>query len=143
MAKQLPMMQRLPGLLIWLRLMRVYTRSFRRASQQLRPYDLSMAQFDVLAHVGSHEGLTQQELAVRLFVTEGNVTQVLTKMEARDLLYRSREGRTKRILLTEAGRELYRVAVPEHERFQASQFDRLTADEQRQLLALLRKLDRP
>lgn len=143
MAKQLPMVQRLPGLLIWLRLMRVYTRSFRRASQQLRPYDLSMAQFDVLAHVGSYEGLTQQELAVRLFVTEGNVTQVLTKMEARDLLYRSREGRTKRILLTEAGRELYRVAVPEHERFQASQFDRLTADEQRQLLALLRKLDRP
>ncbi len=39
------------------------------------------AQFDVLAQVGGHNRLTRQELGKKLFVTKGNVTRLLNKME--------------------------------------------------------------
>lgn len=70
-----------PGVLAWLRLARVYTAIDRRTAQFLRRFDLTTAQFDVIAQVGAHEGLTQQELAEALLVTKGNVTQLLDRLE--------------------------------------------------------------
>src|ERR671919_2294595 len=81
----------------WLRLMRVYQKVDRISSEHLKHWDLSVAQFDVLAHVGASEGMTQQELADSLLVTKGNVCQLLGKMEQRGLISRRHEGRTKRL----------------------------------------------
>lgn len=130
------------GRLLWFRIARIYGRNLRVSSEHLRRWDLSAAQFDVLAQVGSAEGLTQTELARRLLVTQGNITQLLDKMERSGLLERRREGRTKHLLLTPAGRALYAEVVPAQEALQAQQFESLSAAEQRQLLALLRKVDR-
>jgi DNA-binding MarR family transcriptional regulator len=77
-----------------------------------------------------------------LFVTQGNVTQLLDKMEARELIRRVPEGRVKRLYLTPAGRQLFDEVVPFHEDFIANQYRFLNPDEQRQLLRLLAKLDR-
>jgi len=129
------------GLVLWLRIARIYGRHLRLGAEHLRSWNLTNAQFDVLAQVGSAEGLTQQELAQRLLVTQGNVTQLLDKMEQRGLIERCPEGRSKRLVLTEAGRQLYDEVVPAHEVIQAEQFEQLSRDEQRQLLVLLRKLD--
>lgn len=125
---------------LWGRLARVYSRQLRLATDHLRTWQLSPAQFDVLATVGGHEGLTQQELARRLLVTQGNITQHLDKLEQRGLLRRCREGRLKRLVLTPAGRQLCDVVVPAQEEFQAQQFAPLSPAEQRQLLKLLRQL---
>ena len=54
---------RTPGLLAWLRLVRVYHKLQRAEAGRLRCWGLSPAQFDVLAHVGAAEGLSQQRLA--------------------------------------------------------------------------------
>lgn len=132
---------RQPAVLGWLRLARVYDRVQRAASEQLRGAGLSLAQFDVLAHVGAAEGLTQQELADHLLVTKGNITQVLDRMERVGLIARRQEGRAKRLWLTAAGRRLYEETVPAHEAFIAGQFATLAADEQQTLLRLLRRLD--
>src|SRR5687767_1089971 len=90
------------GLVLWLRLARTYNRLLRSANDQLAPWNLSIAQFDVIAQVGASENLSQQELAERLFVTQGNITQLIDKLEQRGLLARCREGRINRLGLTEA-----------------------------------------
>lgn len=129
------------GVVLWLRLARVYNHNVRVATEHLRQWNLSIAQFDVLAQVGSAEGLTQTELADRLLVTQGNITQLIDKMEKSGLLERRREGRIKRLSLTETGRALYEQVLPAQEALHQRQFSALSAVEQRQLLSLLRKVD--
>ncbi|MEA2639303.1 MAG: hypothetical protein QOF51_697 [Chloroflexota bacterium] len=121
--------------------MRVVQKIDRIVAEQLRAEGLTLAQFDVLAHVGAHEGLTQQALADGLLVTKGNVTQLLTRLEGRGLLERQPEGRSKRLFLTAAGRALYQRVIPRHEALIAAQFKVLLPSEQRGLLRLVRRLD--
>ncbi|MBO1580329.1 MULTISPECIES: MarR family winged helix-turn-helix transcriptional regulator [Bacillus] len=128
------------GLLLWFRLSRFYNRSIRETNQHLKNWDLSAAQFDVLAQIGGQDRLTQQELGKKLFVTKGNITQLLNKLEQLGLVKREQEGTTKYLSLTEKGRALYEEVVPPQETFQAEQFSKLNRNEQKQLLELLRKL---
>lgn len=130
-----------PALLAWLRLARVFQKVDRSTATFLRQWDLSVAQFDILAQLAAGEGMTQQELADRLLVTKGNISQLLARMEARGLLHRHPHGRALCLSLTPAGRELAARVVPVQEERVASRFAALSPDEQRQLLALLRKLD--
>ena len=133
---------RQPGVRAWLRLMRIYQRIERVASDHVRGHGLSLAQFYVLTHVGAAPGMVQQELADGLLVTKGNVVQLLDRMEASGLLERRREGRANRLYLTPTGQRLFDEVAPQHEAVIAQQFDALTADERFALLGLLRKLDR-
>jgi DNA-binding MarR family transcriptional regulator len=125
----------------WLRLARVFQKVDRASVEHLRQWDLSVAQFDVLAQVGSAEGQTQQEVADRLLVTKGNICQLLDRLERNGLIVRRQEGRANRLFLTPKGRQLYERVVPAQEALIAESLSPLTADEQHQLLALLRKLD--
>jgi DNA-binding MarR family transcriptional regulator len=133
---------RRPALLAWLRMARVFSKIDRASSDEMRCRGLSLAQFDVLAHVGAREGVTQQELADALLVTKGNVCQLLDRMERSGLIERQQDGRSNRLFPTEEGRRVFHSIVPSHEDHIVDKFDVLTAEEQTQLLALLRKLDR-
>jgi|SRR5947209_6548483 len=130
------------SVLAWLRLLRVFHKVERRLQDHCRESDLSLAQFDVLAHVGANEGMTQQQLADALLVTKGNVCQILDRMECTGTLERRQEGRANRLFLTGKGRDLFAMTVPAHEACLAAAFTGLEAEEQTQLLHLLRKLDR-
>lgn len=126
----------------WLRLARVFQKIDRASAEHLRRWELSVAQFDTLAQLGAAEGITQQELADRLLVTKGNVSQLLDRMERRGLIRRSQEGRATRLSLTDSGRQLFGAVVPAQQELIAQRFARLSPEEQAQLLRLLRKLDR-
>jgi DNA-binding MarR family transcriptional regulator len=126
----------------WLRLMRIYQKVDRASAEHLREWKLSVAQFDVLAHVGASEGMTQQELADSLLVTKGNVCQLLDKLEGRGLISRHQEGRANRLFLTAEGQRLFDEVVPAHEAMIADRFSVLSGEEQTQLHELLRKFDR-
>ncbi len=129
------------AVLAWLRLARVFQKIDRASVLLLRPWDLNVAQFDVLTQVGSSQGITQQELADRLLVTKGNISQLLDRMERLGLLKRFQEGRANTLTLTEMGQRLYEQVVPSQEKMIAEQFSELTGEEVEQLLRLLRKLD--
>ena len=126
----------------WLRLMRVYQKVDRISSEHLKHWGLSVAQFDVLAHVGASEGMTQQELADSLLVTKGNVCQLVDKLEDRGLISRLQQGRANRLFLTDEGRRLFEQVVPAHEVAIAERFSVLSIEEQARLYELLRKFDR-
>jgi DNA-binding MarR family transcriptional regulator len=132
---------RATGLMAWLRLVRVFQRVDRASTEQLRCHRMSTAQLDVLARVGSSEGISQQRLADALLVTKGNICQLLDKMQANDLLVRRPEGRINRVFLTPKGRQVWEDIVPAHDRMIVGKIDALSEDEQRTLLRLLRKLD--
>jgi DNA-binding MarR family transcriptional regulator len=129
------------GVLAWLRLARVYLKVERTAMEHLRRWNLSESQFEILAHLGADEGITQQELAAARLTTKGNLSQLLDNMERSGLVRRERDGHAKRIWLTDAGRELFAEVVPDHEALITDQFCSLTAQEQHRLLELLRRLD--
>jgi DNA-binding MarR family transcriptional regulator len=128
--------------LAWLRLARIFQRVERNSGEHLRGWDLNVAQFDVLAHVGASEGMTQQELADSLLVTKGNVCQLLDRMEGRGWISRRQQGRANRLFLTDAGRRLFDEVVPAHEALIAGRFSVLSEGEQERLHELLRKLDK-
>jgi DNA-binding MarR family transcriptional regulator len=129
------------GLLAWLRLARVFQKLQHVEADRLRCWRLSPAQFDVLAHVGSTEGLTQQQLADALLVTKGNVCQILDKMERTGLIERRPSGRVNQVYLTETGRTLFDEVVPAHEHFMSEQFSSLARADQAALHRLLQRLD--
>ncbi len=130
-----------PALLAWLRLARVYQKVDRASAEHLRPWGLTVAQFDVLAQVGAAEGLSQGELAERLLVTKGNVTQLLDRLEHVGLVERRHEGRINRLYLTAQGCHLVADVVPSQEELIVGLFATLPAAEQEGLLATLRRLD--
>jgi DNA-binding MarR family transcriptional regulator len=125
-----------------MRLARVFQRMNQATAEELRRFGLSVSQFDVLVNVGRSPGTTQQELANSLLVTKSNVCQLLDRMERSGLVERRQDGRAKRVYLTQAGNALYEQAVPGHEEQVIARMSALASLEQRELRALLRRLDR-
>lgn len=129
------------GVLVWLRLVRVFQKIDVRSERLFRSHDLNTAQFDVLTHVGAASGISQQELADALLVTKGNVSQLLGRLERRGLVDRRHEGRANCLTLTSAGRRKFEAVVPLQEAQVAGLLSCLSGREQRELLRLLRKID--
>jgi len=132
------------GVIAWMRLPRVYYLAHRPAGGLVQGFDLTTAQFDVIAQVGAKEGRTQQELADALLVTKGNITQLLDRLEERSLIERRTEPgrRGKMLFLTESGWSLNRQVVPAQEAMIAGLFDRLSGDDQVELSRILRQFSR-
>jgi DNA-binding MarR family transcriptional regulator len=119
----------------------VYHKVDLRTADLMRCHGLSVSRFDVLNHAGTPEGRTQQELAASLLVTKGNITQLLDAMEREGLVERRRDGRSKRIYLTELGRALRRRVVAIQEVEIARHFGALDESDMKSLIQILRKLD--
>lgn len=130
------------GVLAWLRMARFVNATNREAARRLRELSLSIAQFDVLAQLSAEPGMNQQQLAERLLVTQGNVSQLLRVLEGRDLIRREGRGRTNVLTLTAAGAELAARATREHEQWLARRLGVLSGSEQAELLDLLSTLSR-
>ncbi len=133
-------MQKL-SVLVWVRLVRVFQKLQKRSMKNLNDLGLTPSEFDILAQAGTHEGASQQQLADLLLVTKGNICQQLDHMEQNGLICRTQDGRLNRIFLTEAGRNLFQTVTPLQEDFLHKLFEPLTDTEQRQLYAILKKLD--
>src|SRR6188768_2080802 len=132
------------GVIAWMRLARVYHLVDLATVDLVKQFELTTAQFDVIAQVGAKEGRTQQELADALLVTKGNITQLLDRLESRRLIERRTEPgrRGKMLFLTERGWRLNRQVVPAQEAMIAALFDRLTGDDQTELNRILRQFNR-
>ena len=107
---------------VWVHLAHVYNKIIHAITEHLRQWEISLATFDLLVQVGAHEGLTQQELADQLLVTKGDICYMVDKLEQKHFLKRSREGRVKRLYLTEQGRQLLDEIMPLHQKLVASLF---------------------
>jgi DNA-binding MarR family transcriptional regulator len=91
-------------------------------SRRLKSIGLSVPQCDVITTLTEREGLSQQDLAERLYVTKGNISGLVDRLAAAGLVERrATEGdrRSHALYLTTEGRRLAKLAIAEQSAFVA------------------------
>jgi len=99
---------------VWFRFLRLESRIQSTVAEQLRAIDLSVPQCDVLTTLTEAEGISQQELAQRLYVTKGNISGLLDRLERAGLVERLSTAADRRqysIHLTASGRAAAERAI--------------------------------
>ena len=130
------------ALRLWISLARCYTTYARAVTSKVQEYGLTTPQFGILEALYHLGPLSLGELADKLLVTGGNVTYVMDRLEAQDLVYRDRSPEDRRVIqakLTENGRALIAEVFPGHGEFIESLAGHLTPGEQETLRVLLKK----
>jgi DNA-binding MarR family transcriptional regulator len=116
---------------VWFRLLRLQARLNLAISERLRAIGVSVPQCDVLTTLTEREGLTQQELAQRLYVTKGNISGLIDRLEAAGFVERRAtvgDRRSHAIFLTEAGRRIANAGIDIQRDFVEASFGRLPPD---------------
>jgi DNA-binding MarR family transcriptional regulator len=113
-----------------------YDRAYETAALK---HGLSVAQACVLGRLAEPRGM--RELADELGCDASNVTQIIARLETRDLVRRQtgpHDRRSRQIIRTAGGSALY-AEFEESFEFARSAISNLSAQEQDQLASLLRK----
>lgn len=124
---------------VWFRLLRLQTRINLAVTERVRELGLSVPQCDVLTTLTEREGVSQQELAERLYVTKGNISGLIDRLEAASLVERrsiAGDKRSHAIYLTPDGRRLAEQGIAVQTKFVAETLGRLPPEQ----LAALDKL---
>lgn len=105
---------------IWFRFLRLHQRGHGAIAQRLRRHGLSVAQFDLLSTLTEAEGITQRDLAERLYVTKGNVSGLVDRLVEAGLVDRRAipgDRRSYALHLTEAGRKAAAIGMETQQLF--------------------------
>ena len=125
---------------VWFRLLRLGNRIRVAMAARLRKIDLSLPQCDVLTTLTEEEGISQQDLAKKLYVTKGNISGLVDRLNDAGLVERrSIDGdrRSHALYLTDAGRSLALSGIAAQHDFVARSFGRMDHDRLRDLERLL------
>lgn len=117
-----------------------YDRAYEIAAAQ---HDMTVAQACVLGRISRPRGM--RDLADELRCDASNITQIVARLEARDLIERhagSEDRRSRQLTRTPAGDAL-NAAFEQSFEFARNASSNLSADEREQLALLLRKALRP
>ena len=130
---------------VWFRLLTCATHIERSVRQGLREeFAITLPRFDLLAQLDrAGEGLTMGELSRRLMVTNGNVTGLIDRLVAEDLVARqpaAHDRRAQMVRLTPAGKQAFDAMIPKHQDFIAERFQGISRAELAELHRLLGKL---
>jgi DNA-binding MarR family transcriptional regulator len=129
---------------LWIRFLRVSLQSHKKLEDDLNKLGVTPPQFYVLATIGYAGGLPFGEIGAKMMVTVSNLTGIVDRLEEKKLVARKRDEKDRRVvhvILTEKGAKLYKSTIPLFEKSVGEIFVRLTAAEQKQLSAILRKLN--
>ena len=114
---------------VWFRLIRLEARMQAAVGERLRLIGVSIPQCDVLTTLSEKEGVSQQELAQRLYVTKGNISGLLDRLEAAGFVERRPSASDRRqhsIYLTDMGRATAERAIAVQMKWIASTLGRMT-----------------
>jgi DNA-binding MarR family transcriptional regulator len=128
----------------WVRLAHAYHHIIRRLEQALDEHSISLAQFEVLAHLHYEPGIVQNDLARRLLVTKGNVCGLLDRLTAAQLVRRVTapdDRRVNRLFLTNSGQQVIAQTLPVHLAIIKKLLGKLSRADLSRLRALLERLE--
>lgn len=97
-----------PRFRTWIAVARAEKAIVRALGRALEPYDLKIAQLDMLMNLYRHPGQSQHELARRLLVGRSNITMLLPQLERQGLVRRRNDDADRRVMrlhLTEEGED--------------------------------------
>jgi DNA-binding MarR family transcriptional regulator len=113
---------------VWFRFIRLDARMQAAVGERLRRIGVSIPQCDVLTTLSEREGVSQQELAKRLYVTKGNISGLLDRLEGAGFVERREAASDRRqysIYLTDSGRAMAAKAVAVQLKWIASTLGRM------------------
>jgi DNA-binding MarR family transcriptional regulator len=116
---------------VWFRFIRLEGRIQSTVAEHLRTIGLSVPQCDVLTTLTEAEGISQQELAQRLYVTKGNISGLLDRLERAGLVERRSTAADRRqysIFLTPDGRAAAEQAIAVQHALIAATLGRLSPE---------------
>jgi DNA-binding MarR family transcriptional regulator len=131
-APPIPAPEAVDPLRLWFRFIRLHRRVSSSISGELKTLGLSIPQFDLLSTLTEQEGLSQQELAERLYVTKGNVSGLLDRMVEAGLVERRAlpgDRRSNALHLTAKGRDLAEKGIAVQRAYVARTLGSLPADD--------------
>ena len=120
----------------------------REAEALLKPSGLSGTQYNVLRILrgAGPEGLACRDVGCRLISRDPDITRLLDRMEARELIRRAREEKDRRVVktrITEEGLRILAAMDRPVEDLHRRQLRRIPSKDLRQLLQLLEKIGSP
>jgi MarR family transcriptional regulator, organic hydroperoxide resistance regulator len=121
---------------IYFRFLRLRQQVFAEMAQILKPLNLSIPQFDVLSTLTEQDGMSQSELAEKLYVTKGNVSGLIDRLaEAGYVERRSTPGdrRANAVILTAKGREVADSGIALQRSFVADTLGRMSREDMTRL----------
>ena len=113
---------------VWFRFMRLHQRMLGQMTARIRLLGLSIPQFDLLSTLSEREGISQSELAERLYVTKGNVSGLADRLVQAGLVERraiAGDRRSYAMHLTAEGRRLAEAGIATQRDFVATTLGRL------------------
>lgn len=127
-----------PALPLFRELMELAHLLGRASAESMRRHGITPPQFVVLSLLAEAPYLQQQDIAARLHVTKGNVSQIVATLEREGLL--EREGGRSALRLTARAAAALADLRPVHARQLEASFAPLGPEERRQLARLLARL---
>jgi DNA-binding MarR family transcriptional regulator len=127
---------------LWFCNWKIWQEARRRLDCALEPLGLRSREFWLLVIAG-RGNVAQHEMAELCGLDPSSLVAVLDGMERRGLLYRQRNPNDRRVQWvqrTEEGDRLFARALPRARQAEAQQLAMLSAADQRQLVAAMRKL---
>jgi MarR family transcriptional regulator, organic hydroperoxide resistance regulator len=127
----------------WLRLVRGYQTGSSLLAKALEPFEITLAQYDVLVALGSGDGISQQALAERLVISKANLSGILNRLEERELIARGsdeNDARAKLVHLTTNGQAITKRALVRTRALINATFGQLPEDDLETLNAIMSRL---
>lgn len=100
----------------------------------------------MLATIGYAGGLPFGEIGAKMMVTVSNLTGIVDRLEEKKVVSRKRDENDRRVVhvvLTDKGTKLYKNTIPLFEKSILQIFSAIDKPKQKELSALLRKLNHP
>ncbi|MDF2119111.1 MarR family transcriptional regulator [Roseiarcaceae bacterium H3SJ34-1] len=116
---------------------RILSRSITAA---LRDHGVAQAQWTVLLHLWSEEGISQNELCRRVGIEEATVSRTIDRLVRDDLVNRVRDPNNRRqyrLLLTPKGKQLQGELAPVVRNLNRKLADKISPAERQMLIRLL------
>ena len=117
---------------VWFRFMRLHQRMLGQMTARIRALGLSIPQFDLLSTLTEREGISQSELAERLYVTKGNVSGLVDRLVQAGLVERRAivgDRRSYAMHLTPEGRRLAEAGMTTQHDYVAQTLGKLPAED--------------
>lgn len=130
---------------LWLQLLSLHGELFASLNSMLNSeFGLSLAKFDVLAQLDRHrDGLALGQLSQNLKVSGGNVSGLVQRLLADDLISKEMSSEDRRsfiVRLTPEGEALFRKAADVHKKHLSARLENIPARELDIALGVLRSL---
>jgi MarR family 2-MHQ and catechol resistance regulon transcriptional repressor len=124
-------------------LVRAYQTFSAFSETHIRQFDLTPAQFDVIATLGNTNGMSMGEIGEKTLITKGTLTGVIDRLIQKQLVVREIPSDNRRsviVQLTPRGKHLFEQVFPAHIAHLKEQFEKLEPSELELLKVLLGRL---